>query len=130
MILPYNLFATSSNKTLPTLVCKLDSRTIEIDLSQKITLTKDNAYKAEFFLGNAMFGSCLFKIVREFDAKGSQSPKNLIFLSKESCKFISEKQSKDLLVADKGSIIYNLREKATVDILLKRRALKCIFKSH
>ncbi len=118
----------STSKALPHLECKIDKRTIEIDLSQKLINNDGFTYKAEFFLGSANFGNCSFNIDSELSAERTASPKNQIFISLRSCKFFSEKQSKDLVIAEKGTIIYNIKDKGTLDILVKHQPLTCTFK--
>ena len=117
-----------NSKTPPHLECRLDKRTIEIDLSQKIITNDGATYKVDFFLDKANFGSCSFNIDSELSAEGKASPKNQTFISLRSCKFLSEEQSKDLIIAEKGFISYSIKEHGTLDILQKRKPLTCAFK--
>lgn len=127
LIYPGFLMAGTS-KIPPRLECKLDERTIEIDLAQK-RINKDGvSYETEFFLGGANFGSCSFNIESELSAEGKASRQNQIFISLRSCKFFSEKLSRDLVIAEKGSISYNIQESGKLDILGKRKPLTCAFK--
>ena len=127
-MIPSAAMAASSKKIPPHLVCKLDDRTIEVNLSQKLNSNTDFVYKVEFFLGTANFGFCTYKIDNELNAERSASPNNQLFISMQSCKFFSEKQSKDLIFADKGVISYSIKEHGILDILEKHKPLKCSFK--
>ena len=118
-----------TSKTPPHLECRLDKRTIEIDLSQKLITNDGVTYKVDFFLAKANLGSCNFNIDSELFAEGKASPKNQTFISLRSCKFLSNEQSKDLKIAERGSISYSIKEHGTLDILQKRKPLRCAFKN-
>lgn len=119
--------AKESIKKLPIIVCKIDTRSFRIDLSQKHDINSDFAYKAEFYLNKTYFGNCMLKIENEFMADKSQSALNQIIFSNSGCNFISEKQSKGLSIVKKGIINYNVKDVAFVDLFVNQQPMKCKF---
>lgn len=121
------LLAKEPTEKLPIILCKIDQRSFKIDLSQKYNINYDFAYKAEFYLNKNNFGHCMLKIENEFMADKSQSGFNQIIFSNSGCNFTSEKQSKDLSVAKKGIINYNVKDAAFVDLFVNKQPMKCNF---
>jgi len=125
ILLTNSLVAKETTAKLPTILCKFDKRSIKIDLSEKYNINTDFAYKAEFYFDKINFGYCMLKIEDEYSADTSQSAFNQVIFSNSSCKFISEKHSKDLSIAPKGIINYNVKNIAFIDMFLNQQPMKC-----